>query len=63
METLELAINYSVEIDSALTGMTSRAVEASKQNKRSMELNSLSKEVLAIEDTESPEPEIIEVEY
>lgn len=63
METLELAINYSVEIDSALTGMTSRAVQASKQNKRSMELNSLSKEVLAIEDAESPEPEIVEVEY
>jgi hypothetical protein len=61
-DTLELAINYSVEIDSAMEKMTSRAVESSKKKQRSTELNSLSKEISPNNNLEST-AEIIEIEY
>lgn len=60
LEALELAINYSVEIESALGDMTNRAVESSKANKRSIELNTLASQIKQIESSEMPD--IIEVE-
>lgn len=63
METLDLAINYSIEIDSAMTNMTNRAVESSKKKTRSMEINSLSKEVLEIDNSKDLPSNIVEIEY
>lgn len=63
METLELAINYAVEIESAMSTMTKKALESSRQENRSKEINALSKEVLEITDSLPIENEIIEIEY
>lgn len=62
LETLQLAVNYSVEVDAALTEMSKKAVEESQKKKRSIGFNSLAADIKAITDNEN-NAEIVEVSY